>query len=165
MVFYALIDTIDHADIKRILEAACVQEERHVAFGEERTARALRERPGLRRRLLGLNLVSLGASARMARWLEKRVPKDHPVLRQFPAFLAATDRATELRLQRMGLLDGPLASLSGPRRWALMAEGLLYRYAGALLPRRKRLLTDTYLSDPLVAARQIEGKASAEPAP
>jgi hypothetical protein len=150
MVFYALIDTLDHPEIVRILEAACVQEERHVAFGEERTARAVAERPGLRRRLLGLNLVSLGGTARLARWMQKRMPAEHPVLRQLPAFLARANDASELRLRRMGLLDRPLAELGRARRAALMLEGLAARYAGALLPRRRRLLTDTYLADPVV---------------
>src|SRR5881398_971244 len=38
MALYAVIDTIDHAGIREILERAVRQEERHVDFGERRTA-------------------------------------------------------------------------------------------------------------------------------
>ena len=40
MALYAVIDTMDHEEIRLILSRAVKQEERHVEFGEERTAQA-----------------------------------------------------------------------------------------------------------------------------
>src|SRR5437879_7120879 len=65
MALYGVIDTIDHEEIRGILSRAVKQEERHVDFGERRTMRALGERPSLRRRLLGLSLVSAWAVLRL----------------------------------------------------------------------------------------------------
>src|SRR5256885_8395634 len=71
MALYAVIDTIDHDEIREILERAVRQEERHVDFGERRTREAVARRPGLRRPLLGLSLVSTWAVRRLARFLRK----------------------------------------------------------------------------------------------
>ena len=65
MALYGVIDTIDHEGIREILLRAVRQEERHVDFGERRTALAVRGRPALRRRLLGLSLVSTWAVRRL----------------------------------------------------------------------------------------------------
>src|SRR3954469_14171338 len=43
MALYGVIDTIDHEQIRAILQRAVKQEERHVDFGERRTAAAVRE--------------------------------------------------------------------------------------------------------------------------
>src|SRR4030095_8098827 len=59
MAFYALIDTLDHKPSVDILRRAVKQEERHVEFGEQQTMKAIEGRGWLRRRLLGLNLVSM----------------------------------------------------------------------------------------------------------
>src|SRR5213596_1753597 len=64
MALYGVIDTLDHEEIRAVLQRAVKQEERHVEFGERRTAQALRDRPALRRRLLGLSLVSIWAVRR-----------------------------------------------------------------------------------------------------
>src|SRR3954466_2983750 len=66
MALYAVIDTLEHDEIHAILSRAVKQEERHVEFGEQRTQRAIREHPALRRRLLGLSLVSMWAVRRLA---------------------------------------------------------------------------------------------------
>jgi len=69
----------------------------------------------------------------------------------------------ELRLQRIGLLDRPLAKLGTARRAALIAEAYGGKLLGSLgrlvtlplriLPfARKRRLTDTYLDDPAIRA-------------
>lgn len=152
MVFYALCDTIASPAITRILEAATRQEERHVAFGEERTRVALAAgTPALRRRLLGQALLSLMVLGRFAGTLGRMAPA-HPVMKQLPAFVAKTVAISELRLARLGLLDRPLSSISMGRKLALIAEGLGVRLLGRLVPRRRRLLTDTYMADPLVQA-------------
>lgn len=162
MCFYALIDTLDQPEVVEILKRAVRQEERHVAFGEQQTSKAIEGRPWLRRRLLGLTLVSLWAVRRLARFMEKRLPQDSPVLRQLPGFLAKVIDSHELRMRRMGLVDRPLAELSMFRRAALVTEAYGGKLGAGLLsllmlPLRlipgisyKRRLTDTYLSDPAV---------------
>lgn len=148
MVFYALIDLIEEPRIRRILEAAAVQEERHVSFGEERTRRAVAQDPALARHLLGLNLVSLLAVRHFATRVVARLgDRDHPVMRQVPGFLRRTTEVTELRLTRIGILDRPLAELGALTRASLITRALAGRTAARLPFRRKRLLTDTYLDD------------------
>ena len=48
--FYAVIDTLDHKPSVDILKRAVKQEERHVEFGEQQTAKAIEGKPWLRRR-------------------------------------------------------------------------------------------------------------------
>ena len=153
---YAVIDTLDHPGIRDILVRATKQEERHVDFGERRTAAATLRHPSLRRRLLGLSLVSLWGVGRLGRFMRTRLPEGHPVLRQLPAFLARTVAASDLRLQRMGVLDRPLAQLSATDR--ALAIGAAYGSAALrlplkLLPFGRPRLTSTYLSDPALLVR------------
>ena len=96
--FYAVIDTLDHKPSVDILRRAVKQEERHVEFGEQQTAKAIEGKPWLRRRILGLSLVSMWGVRRLAAFIGKRVPADHPVLRHLPAFLEHANRCAELRL-------------------------------------------------------------------
>lgn len=188
VAFYAVIDTLDHEPSVQILKRAVKQEERHVEFGEQQTMKAIEGRPGLRRRLLGLNMVSLWAVTRLARFMEKRLDQDHPLVKQVPAFLEHTTRCAELRLQRMGLLDRPLAELGRAKKLALMAEAYAYNLPSATLGllklplkllamplrlvgvRKKPRLTEVYLSDPHVrefrslpstrSARELEENAA-----
>ena len=157
--FYAVIDTLDHKPSVDILRRAVKQEERHVEFGEQQTAKAIEGKPWLRRRLLGLSLVSMWGVRRLARYMERRLPKDHAVMKHLAAFLDHANVCAELRLRRIGVLDRPLAELSGWSRARLVAEaygGKLLGGAGWLVtlplrilplwPKKKRL-TDTYLDD------------------
>jgi bacterioferritin (cytochrome b1) len=157
--FYAVIDTLDHRPSVDILRRAVKQEERHVEFGEQQTAKAIEGKDWLRRRLLGLSLVSMWGVRRLARYMERRLPKDHVVMKHLPAFLEHANVCAELRLRRIGVLDRPLAELSAGRRARLVAEayaGKLLGGLGALVtrplrilpfwPKRKRL-TETYLRD------------------
>jgi hypothetical protein len=159
MALFGLIDTLDHPEAVDILERATRQEERHVEFGEERTMRLVDGRPWLRRRLLGMTLVSLWAMRRLAAAMEGRLPGESPVLRQLPAFAQAVAASHELRLRRMGLIDRPLAEIPRARQLLLVAEAYAGKAAAALaslvlrpirsiglLPRRR--LTETYLRDP-----------------
>ena len=152
---YAVIDTIDHAGIREILQRAVKQEERHVDFGERRTIQAVRARPSLRRKLLGSSLVSTWAVRRLARFMQKRLPAEHEVLRQLPAFLDFAVACGEKRLQRMGVLEKPFAAMSRlETAWAIgSAYGSGALGAPAQLFRRKRL-TKTYLGDPEVIRPQ-----------
>src|SRR5262245_56120382 len=110
--FYAVIDTLDHKPTVDILRRAVKQEERHVEFGEQQTKKVIEGRSWLRRRLLGLSLVSMWGVRKLARYMAKRVPADHPVMSKLPAFLAHANRCAELRLRRIGVLDRPLTELS-----------------------------------------------------
>lgn len=164
--FYAVIDTLDHKPSVDILRRAVKQEERHVEFGEQQTAKAIEGKPWLRRRLLGLALVSMWAVRRLARYMERRLSKgeQHPVMKHLPAFLDHANRCAELRLRRIGVLDRPLAELSGASRARLVAEAYGGKLLGGLAwlvtaplrllplwPKKKRL-TDTYLQDAHVTA-------------
>lgn len=163
LAFYAIIDTLDHKPSVDILRRAVKQEERHVEFGEQQTMKAIAEKPGLRRRLLGLNLVSLWGVHRLAGFMQKRLPADQKVLSHMPAFLDHTNRCAELRLQRMGLIDKPLAEISRFKKFLCIAEAYGAKLPGALvslvkLPfkllaapfNRKKRLTDIYLDDPYI---------------
>src|SRR5205085_4939610 len=112
MALYGVIDTIEHEGIRSILQRAVKQEERHVDFGERRTMAAIRSRPSLRRRLLGLSLVSLWGVRRLGAFMRSRLPADHEVLSRLPEFLEFTVACAETRLQRMGVLARPLAEMS-----------------------------------------------------
>jgi bacterioferritin (cytochrome b1) len=173
MAFYAIIDTLDHKPSVDILRRAVKQEERHVEFGEQQTMKVIEGRPWLRRRLLGLSLVSMWAVSRLAGFMHKRLPQDHPVLRHLPAFLALTNRCAETRMRRTGVLDRPLAELGRAHRAALIAEAYGGKALGGLaslvaLPLRllpfwpkKRRLTDSYLRDPHITG-YLELKAGPE---
>jgi bacterioferritin (cytochrome b1) len=164
--FYAVIDTLDHKPTVDILRRAVKQEERHVEFGEQQTKKAIEGKPWLRRRLLGLSLVSMWGVAKLAGYMEKKLPADHVVLKNMPAFLAHANRCAETRLRRIGVLDRPLEELSGAKRAALVAEAYGGKFIGGLgslitLPLRllpwfkKKRVTDTYLLDPHVTGYQL----------
>jgi len=167
--FYAVIDTLDHKPSVDILRRAVKQEERHVEFGEQQTAKAIEGKPWLRRRLLGLSLVSMWGVGRLARFMENRLPTsrgaapgspgDHGVMKHLPAFLAHANVCAELRLRRIGVLDRPLAEVSAAKRALLVAEAYGGKLLGGLVslvtlplrilplwPKKKRL-TETYLRD------------------
>jgi len=167
MAFYGIIDALDHKPSVDILRRAVKQEERHVEFGERETAKAVEGKAWLRRRILGLSLVSMWGVGKLAGFMDKRVnvpgKEPHPVMRHLPEFLALSNRCAELRLRRIGVLDRPLAELRGLKRAALVAEAYGGKALGALgslvtwplrmlpfWPKKKRL-TDTYLADPHVA--------------
>lgn len=158
MAFYAVIDTLDHAESVTILERAVRQEEGHVDFGEQQTIKLVAGDPALKRRLLGLSLVWRWGVGQLARRMHSRLPA-HPVLGRLPEFLALALACNETRLLRMGLLDRPLAELGKMQRAALVAEA--YARKGGDSARRllhvlplagKKRLTETYLDDPTVRA-------------
>ncbi len=159
MALYGVIDTVAHDEIRAILSRAVKQEERHVEFGEERTLQAIRERPALRRRLLGLSLVSIWAVRRLARFMRSRLPRQE-VLAQLPEFLELSVECAEKRLLRMGVLTKPLRNLGRLEKGLAVAEAygtsLLAAPLRRLLPRKR--LTGTYLSDPAVQEPAPESK-------
>lgn len=146
-IFYMLADTIDSPEIKRLLEAALVQEEHHVAFGEEQTMQWLAHNPGKGWQLLGLNLVQLWALSALARALPRFLDMEHPVLCHLPAFLRHLRTINSLQLQRLGLLDRPLSQVPLAIQALLIGRAMLAR-VGKRVFRRRRFLTDHYLDDP-----------------
>jgi bacterioferritin (cytochrome b1) len=154
MAFYAVIDTLDHAESRDILKRAVRQEEGHVSFGEEQTMRWIAGDPALRRQLLGLSLVWMWGVRRLAAFMSGRLP-DHPVLRRLPDFLGLALSCSETRLLRMGVLDRPLSELGKVHRSALIAEAYARKSASSAWGRvralpllRAKRLTETYLDDP-----------------
>ena len=154
--FYAVIDTLDHPQSVDILQRAVRQEEGHVEFGERETMRVIANDPAARRKLLGLSLVWMWGVQQLARFMQKRLPP-HPVLERMPEFLGMCLRCNELRLQRMGVLQGALSELSIASKTALVAEAYARKTGGsararlaALRPGGKRRLTETYLDDPAI---------------
>ncbi|MBA2543561.1 MAG: ferritin-like domain-containing protein [Deltaproteobacteria bacterium] len=165
--FYAMIDTLDHKPSVDILRRAVKQEERHVEFGEQQTTKAIEGRAWLRRRLLGLSLVSMWGVRRIAKYMAKRLPPDHVVLKHLPAFLGHANKMAELRLRRIGVIDRPLTEVGGFKRALLVTEAYGGKALGGLVslvtlplrllpfwPKRKRV-TDTYLSDKYVTGYQL----------
>jgi hypothetical protein len=149
-IFLALIDTIPDPKIQRLLYIAAKQEASHVAFGEQQTKLAA-QNPRMRQRLLGMSLVSLLGMRRLAKQIGQKMQPEHPVWRQLPAFADHAANISELRLQRMGLLDAPLAEMSAWRRYGLLATGLTARALAPLMPARRRRITSRYLDDPQIA--------------
>ncbi len=158
MAFYAVIDTLDHAESVAILQRAVRQEEGHVDFGEQQTMKLVAGDPALARQLLGLSLVWRWGVGQLARRMHSRLPA-HPVLARLPEFLTLALACNETRLLRMGLLDRPLSQLGKAQRAALVAEA--YARKGGDSARRllhvlplagKKRLTETYLDDPTVRA-------------
>jgi hypothetical protein len=163
MALYGVIDTIDHPGIREILERAVRQEERHVDFGERRTMTALREKPALRRQLLGLSLVSTWAVRKLGRYMQKRLSQGHPVLKRLPEFVEFTVDRAEVRLQRMGVADRPISELGAAEKAAALAAA--YAIPLATLPLRflpRRRLTETYLADPAIARTGEGGRDAAD---
>jgi hypothetical protein len=176
--FYAMICAVDEEEVVAILQRGVKQEERHVEFGEQQTTKVIQGRPWLRRRLLGLALVSLWGVSRLEVLMKRRLPMDHPALKQLPDLVRHSVRMAEVRLMRIGLVDRPLSSISGARKLAYVLEAYGGKLLGALfdfvlsivlfplrlfgLFRPKRL-TETYLDDPLVRGHRAGSGEGDEP--
>jgi hypothetical protein len=149
-VFYALLDTIDHPEITKILGTIARQEAGHVDFGEQQAMKAIQGRPALARQLLGMNLISLTAARQLGGLVARRYAKDHPVLRHMPGFIQHVLSSTELRLQRLGLLKGRLDDLSPVQKAALIAEGTVARQIRRRLNPERPRIPRTYLQDKVI---------------
>lgn len=150
-VFYSMADTIPDPEIKKILEHALVEEERHVEFGERETLAWVHAYPSSQKLLLGLALVQVIALKSLRRFIVARLLKtygaDHPVLGQFGAFYDHTMRFLELRIERLGLSSVPLKELGLGQKLSLLAL-LPFRKLSARFVFKQPLLTASYLRDP-----------------
>lgn len=145
-IFYALATTIDDEDIRKIVESACLDEERHVTFGESETRAWLARFPADRKVFLGQALLQWIAMRRLKDFSLKKLPPSHSVLEKFPAFYDHTLEKFDLRACRLGLSDRPLREIPWLARIGLI--GLLpFRIFIMRRRRPKRLLTKTYLED------------------
>ena len=179
MAFYALIDILDQQEIVDILKRAVKQEERHVEFGEQRTKQLIQDNDSMRRRLLGFNLVSLWSVQRLARYVEDRLEKDHPLYEHLPRFIEYVAYTAELRLQRLGLIDRPLKEYPTAKLASYVAFSYGHKTAFKFVRMWKNLipfvgkterLTDTYLGDSAIrnqitVAKAKRDKMRAEPEP
>jgi len=157
-VLYGLIDTVEHDEIRAILRRATKQEERHVAFGESETMKALKARPRNRGRLLGLALWSLLGVSALARAVESKRDREHPVLQRFPEFLRHVRTTTELRLERLGLLDGAVSRIPTAVQWSKMIASAAEHGVRRIWPSRPQRLTRTYLSDERLRPERAEAE-------
>lgn len=152
-VFYALVDTIADPEIHKILASAAQEEERHVEFGERETQAWLVAHPEMRSELLAQALIQAWALGKLKGFVGRRLLqgefKDHPVMKSFEGFFEHAIRCFELRIQRLGLCPVPVREIgAGAKTWLLIT--LPVRKIFSRLRIRKRLLTETYLSDPLL---------------
>lgn len=145
-VFYALTSTIDDEEIRKIIESAIGDEERHVEFGEKETLDWLRRYPSDRSVLLGQALLQSIAMKKLKNFALKKLPKNHPVLDRFSAFYDHTLAQFESRALKLGLSDCPLRDLSFFTRTRLLLC-LPFRTFLMRALRPRRLLTETYLQD------------------
>jgi hypothetical protein len=164
-VFYAMEDTIPDPEIRKILESAAPEEQRHVEFGERETQAWLQANPSSRKLLLGLALLQLLAMGRLKRFVLGRLragaTPGHPVLARFEEFYDHTLRCFGLRIERLGLSDRPLSALSALEKASLIAA-LPARKLRARLRRKPRLLTATYLRDPALLAESQRSRPAAQ---
>lgn len=154
MIFYAIINCIDDEKLAKRMDSAARQEESHVEFGEQQTMKALARNPKLRKRLLGLHLLSLWVVKRFEKWIAKRVDQDHPVMRQIPEYLGRIIQTTDLRLQRMGMTSKPLADYGRFESFRLIVGAVARKSLRKLAFWRwfgKKRLTHTYLHDEYLA--------------
>jgi hypothetical protein len=145
-IFYALATTIGDGDIRKIVESACLDEERHVAFGESETLAWISRFPSDRKILLGQALLQWLAMRKLRNFALKKLPPGHPVLEKFPAFYDHTLEKFDLRVRKLGLSDRPLREIPWTTRISLIAF-LPVRTLWMRFRRPKKLLTKTYLDD------------------
>jgi hypothetical protein len=165
-IFYALSSTVDHPEIRKLVESAIGDEERHVEFGERETRAWLSRFPADRKVLLGQALLQWIAMRKLRNFALSRLPKGHPVLERFPAFYDHVLAKFEERALKLGLSERPLRSIPLLSRVALIAL-LPFRTFWMRKRRPRKLLTKTYLTDPWIAEpwRADDGLTAASSGP
>ncbi len=145
-VFYALADLIPDPEIKKILESAIVDEEKHVVFGETETLKWLKDHPEDRRALLAQALLQAVALRKLKNFVLKKLPTTHPVFSKFSGFFDHTLFHFEARVDLLGLTREPISKMSGFKKTLLLLALPLLQFKSRIF-KRKKLLTDTYLQD------------------
>lgn len=155
-LFYALIDTIFHPEIRKILESAVIEEQRHVEFGERETLIWIKSHPAFSRQIAVSSALQIWVLKLFRKFILSQLSKgyeDHPVLSQFPAFFDHTLEKMQLRLQRLGVEMSSATKVfltmflifywvrTRGLSWILS----IYSFFGG----EPGLLTSTYLKDPV----------------
>lgn len=152
-VFYALADTVDQPEIKKILEHSAIEEERHVEFGERETIAWLTAHSGSRRLLLGSALVQVMAMQKFKSFILKKLRtgenSENPVLQKFEAFYDHLLGCFEKRVDRLGLSVTPIGKLTASAKAGLLVT-LPFRKLAVKFSPKQALLTSTYLADPVL---------------
>ncbi len=152
-VFYAMEQTIDHPEIKKIIRSAFEEEEGHVRFGEAETRAWIAKYPFERKYLLSLAWIQIRALKFLKRFVLKKLMKgsnaSHSVLNQFGEFYDHVIRCFEIRIQRLGLSQIPTSEWSNLRGFWACLWIPWYKFRSRTQIKRK-LLTATYLTDPVV---------------
>jgi hypothetical protein len=158
-VFLLLVETVRHPEITKILESSVPEEEGHVEFGERETREWLARHPEDRKFLLAQIVLQHLALRAIRGFVERKVAavlgRDHPVMRKFPAFYDHAVEKAGARVVALGISEVPPAALVGWRKAGLLLllPGMkLIRKFGRRFTGQKRLLTATYLEDPVVRA-------------
>jgi len=163
-VFYAMEDTIDHPEIRRILTSATVEEERHVEFGERETMKWLEKYPGTRKILLAQAYIQVIALKQFKKFiLNKFLQKSagNEVLAQFEKFYDHVIQMFELRIEKLGLARKPLSELTWFEKLDLILFLPLRKLARKLTFKTKQsLLTSSYLEDPALLAEEQQFRPS-----
>ncbi len=165
-VFYAMEQTIDDPEIKKILRSAFEEEESHVRFGETETKAWLEKHPTDRNHLLTQAWIQVVALRFLKRFVLKKLLANstrsggHPVLSQFGEFYDHVIRNFETRIQRLGLSSVPVSKISlmgGIARLFLLPW---YKFRSRFIWKHKPL-TGSYLEDPVVLKEAL--RTSAQP--
>ncbi len=154
-VFYALSSTIENEEIRKIIESAIIDEEKHVEFGERETLEWLTRYPNDRSALLGQALLQWTAMGFLKKYALNRLPKNHPVLEKFSSFYDHLLHQFERRIEKLNLSDCPLREISVLKKLKLLIA-LPYHSIRMRLTRKGKLLTSIYLTDPWVKHSQKE---------
>ena len=157
-IFYAMTDTIPQPEIKKILETATKDEETHVEFGEKETIDWLAKNPHHRSLLLGQALLQIWALSKLKRFVLKRLKSganaNHPVLERFGDFYDHVLKTFERRVEKLGLLSHPLSETPIGVKLRAFGALLLWQIQSRIPFRGGKLLTSTYLEDPILAAER-----------
>lgn len=145
-VFYALADLIPDPEIKKILESALGDEERHVMFGETETIKWLKNHPEDRWALLAQAVLQAVALKKIKNFVLKKLPSDHPVFGKFSTFFDHTLFHFEARAQKLGLTSQPISQMSGFKKLLILFSIPFLQWKSRFF-KKKKLLTDIYLED------------------
>jgi hypothetical protein len=154
--FYALADTIPDVEIKKIIESAIIDEEKHVNFGETETLEWLKKYPHDRELLLGLAWIQYRALKALKSYIVKNknaTLNTIPVLQEFDSFFEHTLTIFNQQLMALGLTQTPIHQLSTftiVRLLTQVAVKKSFSWIRSWLPQKDTLLTTTYLSDPMI---------------
>ncbi len=150
-VFYAMMDTIPHPDIHKILKTAVAEEEKHVEFGERECLQWIERYPQSRGLLLGLALIQVWSLQKLKRFVLKKLSDElgeaHEMTSHFDRFYSHILRTFELRVEKLGISEFPLSQYSKLAKVGTVSL-IPFRMIRDRWKFRTPLLTEVYLQDP-----------------